>query len=134
MNFTGTRTHPGFGKRINWHLVTLASGIALAASLVVAGGAFERSAGSNTVAEPLGPRISIDSPAVADGTTRAVLYIVGSEVEGVALQRQASEAGHEAPGVDRRVLVAASPEDEAAVLTAIGESMQLANFEVVDLR
>lgn len=133
MNFTGTRTHSGFGKRINWQLVTLASGIALAASIVAASGSFERSSGGTIVAEPPSSRVSLDSPVGVDSATRAILYIVGSEAEGLALQQQTSEAGHEAPGVDRSVLVAASP-DDADVQVAIGESMRDGRLTVLDLR
>ena len=132
MNFTGTRTAPGLGKRINWHLATVAAGFALAASLVVASGVFEGSDGG-IVPEPPA-RISPASSTNAGDTPQVVMYIVGSEAEGLALQQQTFEAGHEAPGVDRHVLVAEYPESEAAVLAAIGESMQLTGFELIDLR
>ena len=134
MNFTGTHTAPGSSKRINRHVVTLASGIALAASVAIASGAIDRSNGGKVVAEPPVTGISLDSPLADSNASRVVLYIVGTEAEGLALGQQTYEAGHEAPGVDRRVLVADSAEDETAVLAAIGESMQLAGFEVVDLR
>jgi hypothetical protein len=42
MNFTGGNTLPNIGNRINWHVVTLAGGLALAISLMVSHGVMEK--------------------------------------------------------------------------------------------
>jgi hypothetical protein len=133
MNFTGEHTLPGLGRRINWHLVTLVLGIALAVSIVITAGALDRAGQTHgdVTAQPVNTVPASSRPATEP---RSVLYIVGSELDGIAFEQVTYEAGHEAPGIDRRVLVADSAEDEGLVLTAIGEAMQGGHFDVVDLR
>jgi hypothetical protein len=131
MNFTGTSTLPRLGRHISRQLLTLVVGLSLAATAVIAVGALQsaepQTAGPQDVAAPVS---SVLPPAMPQ---RAILYVVGSEEQKIALERGIFEESLD-PGVARSVLVASSPEDESAVITAQGEASQTSGFEVVDLR
>jgi hypothetical protein len=86
MNFTGGNTLPNLGKRINWQLITVAGGLALAISAGALSGVFERdgSSTSTAVTRPSAPAVS--SPVrTAGGPTEAAYILVGSQQEAAML-------------------------------------------------
>jgi hypothetical protein len=139
MNFT-TNTLPNIGKRINWQLVTLAGGLALAVSAAAGLGAFEKDS-----AAPAQPAASIGQTATISEATapRPVMYVVESyEQEAAASATMEAEKivavmeGHEAPPQQTLFLVVSTPEDEQALNVTLMEQLLLAEpaLEVVDLR
>jgi hypothetical protein len=130
MNFTGTSTLPRLGRHISRQLLTLVVGLSLAATAVIAVGALgsgePQTAGPQDVAAPI-------SSVPAAAVTQTILFVVSSEEAKIALERGIFEESL-TPGVARSVLVASSPEDESAVITAQGEAIGTGTFEVVDLR
>jgi hypothetical protein len=230
MNFTGGNTLPNIGRRINWQLVTVAGGLAVALSIGALTGAFER--GGSRTAAPVAPSepvasvpvapapahstpsdlvyIVTDSQAEANALTsaistaaasmpelaeltsilnvvtldtaaaeetfsnqlalssgelmaynmgvrvvdlrqastsgdamgssdiatpaEAIVYIVGSEAEAVALRQQFHEAGNEAPGNVVRDLLVIDASNQDLFTTVVGEQMATGSFQVVDLR
>lgn len=96
MNLTGGNTLPGFGKRINWQLITLVGGLAVLISAGTLSGVFEREAPQatttstpNTVSRDLSPV----SQATRSDETEIVYVVLASEQEADILRSVVSTEG-----------------------------------------
>ena len=141
MNFTGGNTLPSIGKRINWQLVTLAGGLAMAVSAAAGLGAFEREAAPTIPAQPAA---SISRPAALKthaATPRPVVYIVESDEQATALQAgiatdqlATTMAGYEVPHQQTSFVVIDGPERDYLYTALVGDQMAADTFDIVDLR
>lgn len=95
MNFTGGNTLPNIGRRLSWHLVTLAGGLAIAISAGALAGAFERGASPATTAvtQPVAPSIPVTQSLGAATPLQMVYVITGSEAEAASLRSAISTYG-----------------------------------------
>ena len=143
MNFTGGNTLPNIGKRINWQLVTLAGGLAIAVSAAAGLGAFERDAAPPAPAQPAASVSRAFDTTQQATMPRPITYIVESS-EQEALVTAAIDAdrivavmqGQEVPLQQTRFLVVSTPEEEWALSQTLMEQLELSEpgFDVVDLR
>jgi hypothetical protein len=99
MNFTGGNTLPNIGRRINWQLVTLAGGLAVALSAGALAGAFERGGSQETATAPQRAALAVSRPiAPALSIPSEVVYIVtDSQAEANALTSAISSAAASMP-------------------------------------
>jgi hypothetical protein len=145
MNFTGGNTLPNIGKRINWQLITMAGGLALAISAGALSGVFERggSSPSTSVTRPSAPAVS--SPVrTAAGPTEAAYILVGSQQEAAMLESAISsyaamDEALAASSAAIRVVALENPQQEAqfnaTLALATSELMQSGiGVRVFDLR
>lgn len=143
MNFTGGNTLPNIGKRINWQLVTLAAGLAVATSVIAGLGVMERDTAQTPVAAI--PNVS-EPPAASTAShtsTRPQVIIVESQAQADALEAElaadqmaAVMQGYEVPLQQTRILVVSTPEEELALNQTLMEQLELSEpgFDIVDLR
>ncbi len=143
MNFTGGNTLSSIGRRINWQLVSLVGGLAVAVSAAVGLGAFEKDSAPSA---PARPAASIGRPA---GTTsqatapRPVMYIVESDEQAASVQTDmavdqvaAVMAGSEVPYRQTSFLVISTPEEEKTLNETLMEQLLLTEptLDIVDVR
>ena len=141
MNFTAGNTLPNIGKRINWQLVTLAGGLAIAISAAAGLGAFET---DSAPPAPAQPAASISRPAAAStyaATLRPVVYIVESHEQatafqaGIALdQLTTAMAGYEVPHQQTSFVVIDAPERHYLYTAVVADQKAANTFDIVDLR
>jgi hypothetical protein len=89
MNFTGGNTLPSLGRRLNWQIVALAGGLALAISVGALSGVFERDSSPATTATNRPAEAPISRPVSNDtlaAPSEMVYVIVGSQAEATALR------------------------------------------------
>jgi hypothetical protein len=146
MNFTGGNTLPNIGKRINWQLVTLAGGLAVAIS-VVAGlgvlGVTDKDTTQTPVAAIPGASELPTGSTVSQTITRPQVIIVESQAQADALEAEmaadqmaAMMQGYEVPFQQTRFLVVSTPEGERALTQTLLEQLELREpaLDIVDLR
>ena len=88
MNFTGGNTLPNIGKRINWHVVTLAGGLAVAISVMAGLSVIEKD--TSQTRAPAARTVS-DLPADSTASQKSVrpqVIIVESQVQADALEAE----------------------------------------------
>ena len=143
MNFTGGNTLPNIGKRINWQIVTLAGGLAVAISVVAGLSVMEK----DTAQTPAAAIPNVSEPpaasSVSQTSTRPQVIIVESQVQADAIEAEmtadqiaAVMQGYEVPLQQTSFLVVSTPEEERALSQTLLEQLGLSEpaFDVVDLR
>jgi hypothetical protein len=141
MNFTTGNTPANLGKRINWHVVSLAGGLALALSVMAGPGVIERDP-TQTPAAAVGNVSEPPTASTASRTsTRPQVIIVESQVQADALQAAMAAdqmatvmQGYEVP--HRQILVVSTPEEGRELYEVLMEQLLLTEqaIEIVDLR
>jgi hypothetical protein len=139
MNLTGGNTLPKIGKRINWHVITLAGGLAVALSVVAGLNVVEK---DTTQAPATAIRNVSEPPAastVSQASTRPQVIIVDSQAQADALQADlaldqmaAVMQGYEVPSPSLAVID--SPDKQYLYNHVIADQMEFGTFDIVDLR
>jgi hypothetical protein len=141
MNFTGGHTLPDIGKRINWHVVTLAGGLAMAISVMAGLSVTEKDTTRNPTATVRDVSELPAASTASQKSTRPQVIIVESQAQADALeaetaadQMSAVMLGYEVPQTS--FLVVSTPEDEQDLNEFLMEQLLLAEsaFAIVDLR
>jgi hypothetical protein len=141
MNFTAGNTLPNIGKRINWHVVTLAGGLAVAIS-VMAGLSLMEKDTTRTPAAAVREVSELPTDSTApQKSARPQVIIVESQVQAEALESETAAdrmaavmQAYEVPQTS--FLVVSSPNEERALNELLMEQLLLAEFtvDIVDLR
>jgi hypothetical protein len=99
MNFTGGTTLPNIGRRINWQLVMVAGGLAVAIAAGAMAGVFERGSSPATTAVTR-PQTGVPPAVPASGESAELIYVlVGSQGEATILRSMLSTEASEWPQV-----------------------------------
>jgi hypothetical protein len=148
MHFTTGNALPRIGKRINWQLLLVVGGLAVALSVAAVAGVFNRhsSTGTTAVTEAPAPAIPATPPqAVASQATPEMTYIlVGSQQQADLLESALSAEAAQIPAVAEEqdftdVIAIETPQQQQqfdAMLAMSSNELMAANIPlvVVDLR
>ena len=147
MNFTGGNTLPNIGRRINWQLVTLAGGLAVALSAGALAGVFERDRPPATTAVTRPADVPVSRPVAGDTASvpSEMLYVlVGSQAEADLLVSTAAGEAEAYPDYNQGEAVVSfmaietaaekAQFDQTLAMSTAELMVQGTNVRVLDLR
>ena len=141
MNFTLGNTLPTIGRRINWQIVTLPGGIAMAISLMAVLAIMEEDTAQTPPASFSNVSDQTMTSPTSHTSTRPQVIIVGSQAQADALETEMSadqmaavSQGFEVPHLQTSLVVIDSPDKQYLYDQITADQMAADVFDIVDLR